>query len=179
MLGRFQDMGDHGMVRKLEAAPVTIAGTPRAYRAVRDEAMHRLGIGPMHRMTSVMRGIFVQSHQTREYTFAEKVNLWRGKLASGVSALWDEAMATDVSEAVPALEPPVYFFHGRHDYTVSYSLAKAYFDELRASVKGFYTFECSAHSPMFEEPGKTVRILREDVLGGTNRLADPTPSRAL
>ena len=33
-------------------------------------------------------------------------------------ALWDEAMATDVSEAVPALELPVYFFHGRHDYTV-------------------------------------------------------------
>jgi hypothetical protein len=41
-----------------------------------------------------------------------------------------------------------------------------------APVKGFYTFEQSAHSPMFEEPGKMRRILREDVLAGTNHLAD-------
>jgi pimeloyl-ACP methyl ester carboxylesterase len=179
MLGQFRAVADQRMVRKLEVAPVTVPGTQRAYLAVRDEAMHRLGICTMHKMTSVMRGILLQSLQTREYTFAEKVNLWRGKLASGVSALWDEAIASDVSESVPALNLPVYFFHGTHDYTVSYLLAKAYFDQLRAPMKGFYTFECSAHSPMFEEPAKTVRILRDDVLGGTNRLADPTPSRAL
>jgi hypothetical protein len=39
-------------------------------------------------------------------------------------------------------------------------------------LKGFYTFEQSAHSPMFEEPEKTVRVLREDVLAGANSLAD-------
>jgi hypothetical protein len=40
-------------------------------------------------------------------------------------------------------------------------------------LKGFYTFENSAHSPMFEEPERTLRILREDVLPGRNHLADP------
>lgn len=50
--------------------------------------------------------------------------------------------------------------------------ASTYFDRLTAPVKGFYTFRESAHSPMFEEPDKFVRILREDVLNGTNRLAD-------
>ena len=45
---------------------------------------------------------------------------------------------------------------------------------LQAPVKGFYTFERSAHSPMFEEPEKTLTILREDVLAGANRLADAT-----
>lgn len=43
-----------------------------------------------------------------------------------------------------------------------------------APLKGFYTFEQSAHSPVFEEPGKVMTILREDVLNGANRLADKT-----
>ena len=43
------------MARKLEAAPVTMTGgTPRAYLAVRDRAMHRLGVGTTHDMKSVL-----------------------------------------------------------------------------------------------------------------------------
>jgi hypothetical protein len=40
-------------------------------------------------------------------------------------------------------------------------------------VKGFYTFQHSAHSPLFEEPEKTCKILREDVQAGANGLANP------
>ena len=145
---------------------------PPGYLAVRDEAMHRLGVGTMHGMTDVMRGLFVGSLQAREYTLGEKVNLWRGKFSTGVSALWSEAIATDLSEKLPAVDVPVYFLHGHHDYTVSYPLARAYLERLRAPVKGFYTFEQSAHSPMFEEPERTQRILREDVLRGTSGRAD-------
>jgi hypothetical protein len=43
---------------------------------------------------------------------------------------------------------------------------------LRAPIKGFYTFENSAHSPIFEEPDKAQQILVEDVLAGKNDLAD-------
>ena len=145
---------------------------PPGYLAVRDEGMHRLGVGTMHEMTDFMRGLFVGSFRAREYTLGEKVSLWRGKFSAGVSALWSEVITTDLAEQVPALDLPVYFLHGSYDYTVSYPLAKAYFERLRAPVKGFYTFEQSAHSPMFEEPEKTLRILREDVLRGTNSLAD-------
>lgn len=50
------------MVRKLEAAPVTLtAGTPDAYRALRDGAMHSLGIGTTHDMKSVITGLFLPS----------------------------------------------------------------------------------------------------------------------
>ena len=66
---------------------------------------------------------------------------------------------------------PVYFFEGIYDYTCSYTLAKAYFEQLKAPVKGFYTFEQSAHSPLFEEPEKMQNILQEDVLVGVNNLA--------
>ena len=65
-----------------------------------------------------------------------------------------------------------YFVHGRYDYTASYPLALDYFDKLDAPLKGFYTFENSAHSPAFEEPENMLRVLREDVLMGATRLAD-------
>jgi pimeloyl-ACP methyl ester carboxylesterase len=172
MLEQFKENGNTRMVQKLEAAPVTITdGIPKAYLAVRDTAMHSLGIGTTHDMDSVITGIFLPSLQFREYILAEKINLWRGKARSGVSALWNEVIATDLSTRVPELNLPVYFFHGIHDYTVSYKLAKDYFEQLKAPVKKFYTFEQSAHSPMFEEPEKMLKILREEILVGTHELA--------
>jgi pimeloyl-ACP methyl ester carboxylesterase len=98
--------------------------------------------------------------------------MWRGKSHSGISILWANMLATDLSRQVTELKIPVYFFHGIYDYTVSYTLAKDYFEKLLAPVKGFYTFERSAHSPLFEEPEKLRHILQEDVLAGVNNLAD-------
>jgi pimeloyl-ACP methyl ester carboxylesterase len=176
MLRRFTEAGDGRMVRRLEAAPVTMAGgTPRAYLAVRDRAMHRLGAGTTHDMKSVISGIFWPSLRSPQYTAAEKVRLWRGKLSSGVSVLWDEMLATDLAERVTTLSLPAYFFHGMHDYTVSYQLAKDYAERLKAPLTGFYSFERSAHSPMLEEPEKVRKIMREDVLAATNGLADGSP----
>jgi pimeloyl-ACP methyl ester carboxylesterase len=68
--------------------------------------------------------------------------------------------ATDLRQQVTDLNLPVYFFHGSHDYTVSYSLARDYFEQLRAPSKGFYTFEQSAHSPMCEGPKKCCVFCR-------------------
>jgi pimeloyl-ACP methyl ester carboxylesterase len=134
--------------------------------------MHRLGVGTTYEMKSVLSGLVWPSITSSAYTPAEKVRLWRGKLATGVSALWTDMLATNMSERVPELSLPAYFFHGIHDYTVSYQLAKEYVSNLRAPLKGFYTFSHSAHSPIFEEPDKARRILRENVLAGTNDLAD-------
>jgi pimeloyl-ACP methyl ester carboxylesterase len=177
MLDRFRGLGDVEMVRKLEAAPVTMqGGMPADYVAVRDDAMHRLGIGTMHTMTNYLQGLFLGSLQTREYTLGEKLGLWRGKFSAGVSPLLDEITTTDLSQVLPAVDLPVYFFHGSYDYTVNYALAKAYSERLEAPLKGFYTFGQSAHSPMFEQPQKTLQILRKDVLTGSNHLADAQQS---
>lgn len=173
MLEQFKANGNPKMVQKLEATPVTMTdGTPGAYLAVRDEAMHSLGIGTMREMNSVITGMFLPSWQNRDYTLMEKVNMWRGKASSGVSILWKTIMATDLSQEVTEFAIPIYFFHGVYDYTCSYTLAKEYFQKLNAPVKGFYTFEQSAHSPMFEEPAKMQTILQKDVLVGANNLAD-------
>ena len=172
MLPQFKEDGNTRMVRRLEAAPVTMTvPLPHAYNAMRDEAMHSLGIGTTHDMRSVVSGLFIPSWQFREYTLSEKVALWRGKLFSR-RIMWNQVLAMDLTSQLTELDLPVYFFHGIYDYTVSYTEAKSYFEKIKAPIKGFYTFERSAHSPIFEEPEKMVKILREDVLPGTNNLAD-------
>jgi len=173
LLEQFTRSGNTRMVRRLEAAPVTeTAGTPAGYLAVRDRAMHSLGVGTTRDMTSVLRGIVWPSLRSPHYTPAEKARLWLGKRASGVSVLWDEVLASDLAELVPELALPGYFFHGRYDYTVSYQLARDYVARLKAPLKGFYTFARSAHSPVMEEPERAREILRADVLAGASRLAD-------
>lgn len=161
------------MVRKLEAAPPPMSTGPLspAYAALRDEAMHGLGVGSTRDMKSVITGVFLPSWFSRVYTLQEKVNLWRGKRFSS-AMLRDTVFATDLTNRVTGLELPVYLFHGAYDYTVSYTEAKSYFEKLQAPLKGFYTFAQSAHSPMFEEPDKVLKILQEDVLTGANTLAD-------
>jgi pimeloyl-ACP methyl ester carboxylesterase len=174
-LAEYRNSGNMRMARKLEAAPPTMTvPLPAAYNALRDAYMHSLGIGTTRKMTSVVTGIFLPSWQFRGYTLAEKVNLWRGKVYSRSRdfSLWDTMQATDLTQQVTELVIPVYFFHGKYDYTCAYPLARAYWEELKAPLKGFYTFENSAHSPIFEEPEKALKILLEDVLNGANTLAD-------
>jgi pimeloyl-ACP methyl ester carboxylesterase len=65
MLERYRARGDMDMVRRLEAAPVTMTGPlPPAYMALRDKAMHGLGVGTTRDMTSVVTGIFIPSWQS-------------------------------------------------------------------------------------------------------------------
>ncbi len=174
-LEQYKKIGNINMVHRLEAAPPTMTvPLPARYEALRDAYMHGIGIGTTHDMKSVVTGIFLPSWQFREYTLGEKVNLWRGKISSRSRDfnLWDKVQVTDLTQKVTELAIPVYFFHGKYDYTCAYPLAQDYFEQLEAPVKGFYTFEASAHSPIFEEPVKTLRILLQDVLAGTNNLAD-------
>ena len=172
-LEQYRQAGDKKMLQRLQKFPIPeMDSVPNSYRGLRDETMHDLGIGTMHKMKSVISGIFLPTWQNREYTIREKIGIWRGKWSSHSIRMWDQIMATDLTVEVPKLDLPVYFCDGIYDYTVSYTLAKCYFEKLQAPLKGFYTFSQSAHSPMFEEPEKFRRILCEDVLAGTISLAD-------
>jgi len=171
----YQARGDAAMVRKLKSAPVSLMdGTSDAWMRLRDKAMHAIGVGTTRDMKSVISGMFLPVWKCRAYTVREKIAVWRGKAWSR-SILWDEVLRTDLAERVGRLEIPVYFFLGRYDYTTSYDLARDYFLKLDASVKGFYTFEQSAHSPLFEEPERAREILRRDVLEKQTILSDPMP----
>jgi pimeloyl-ACP methyl ester carboxylesterase len=173
MLAEYRKRGDTKMVRDLEAAPVSMTtGTPEEYLKLRDKAMHRLGIGTTHDMKSVITGLFLPSWKFPGYTLREKINLWRGRAFSRSFGLWDQFIWIDLRKEIPRLEIPVYLLEGKYDYTCTTELARDYFRKLDAPMKGFYEFGDSAHSPVLEQPAEAYRILQDDVLAGTNSLAD-------
>jgi pimeloyl-ACP methyl ester carboxylesterase len=145
---------------------------PVKYLKTRDTAMHELGIGTMRKIRNVVTGLFLPSVYFSEYTIPEKFYLWYDKSKSGISQSWEQMTRTNLIETKNNFKIPVYFLHGLYDYTCSYELAKKYFDRIDAPIKGFYTFDQSAHSPLFEEPEKMNRILINDVKNLRTNLAD-------
>ena len=170
---QFVAAGNTKMVAALDQTPLPeLQSMPESYKGVRDQAMHSLGIGTTHKMTSVVTGIFLPVILSPVYTLGEKLNFWRAKWSVNTTHLWNEILETDLTTLVPRLSIPVYLFSGRYDYTVSQVLARRYYDQLEAPLKGFYTFTESAHSPLFEEPERMRQILASDVLAGSVGMAD-------
>lgn len=62
-----------------------VARAPEPYHAYigAAQAVNRLGVGTTHDMKSVLSGIFWPSVRSPQYTAAEKIQLWRGKLSRG------------------------------------------------------------------------------------------------
>lgn len=141
--------------------------------SIRDQFMHELGIGTMHKMKSVFWDIFVPVWTCKAYTLREKINIWKSKFSFlPKTKLNKEVLTTNFAGMAPKLDVPVYFLSGKFDMTVNIDLSKAYFDQLQAPLKGFYTFKNSAHSPLFEEPLLARQIIEHNVLKGNINLAD-------
>lgn len=87
----------------------------------------------------------------REYTLSDKLNYLIGAEKSA-RLLWPAIVGTDLNQTTASLSIPVYIFQGVHDYQTPYVVAKRYFDGLNAPQKAFFTFNHSAHGPIFEEP---------------------------
>ena len=88
------------------------------------------------------------------------------------TTLWEELTETDLFVEIDTIDIPIYFLHVIFDYTVNYSLTKEYFNSINSPIKGFYTFNNSAHSPIFEDPMKVIKIILEDVFKKENKLSD-------
>jgi pimeloyl-ACP methyl ester carboxylesterase len=59
------------------------------------------------------------------------------------------------------MKVPVYFISGEYDYNCPWELVKEYSENVSAPLKGFYKIQGSAHSPLWENPEETCRILRD------------------
>lgn len=172
LLGAYKARGNATMVRKLEAASVSMeSGLSPAWMRLRDAAMHGAGVGQARDMNSVITGIFLPVWRVRAYTVVDKINVWRGKLWSQ-PFFWETLLRDDLDARLTEFDLPVYFFIGRYDQTASPTLSRAYLETINAPAKGLYVFEESAHSPMFEEPRRATPILLQDVLRGANVLPD-------
>ncbi len=95
-----------------------------------------------------------------EYSLADKINYLKG-MKFTKKYLWDTIMKTNLFKTLPSQKIPIYILQGTSDYETTYIISKSYFDSLKAPLKKFYTFENSAHSPIFEEPDKFNSILNE------------------
>lgn len=91
--------------------------------------------------------------------------------------MWESFLRTDLTHQIKALDLPVYFLSGVHDLTANHRLSKKFFAQFKAPVKGFYTFQDSAHSPLFEEPRLGRDVLKQDVLSQETRLSDAAAMR--
>lgn len=175
MLEQYRMMGNKKRIKQFEECPVRESDEMyRKYKSsmLRDLAMHELGVGTARDMDSVIKDIFFASLRCTAYTPMERINIWRGKAFVDSSKRSNDKKSFNAFEDVKEIEIPIYFLAGKYDYTCCYSLQKEYYEMLKAPMKGFYTFENSAHSPLFEEPQKGMTILREDVKKGKNTMSD-------
>lgn len=166
MINYFTEQGEMNKVKKLEA----VYGKP-GYGKIEQKFMCEAGIETTRTAQSQYQAIFLPTMESPEYTLGEKINLWRGLILNKKSPLSDDSHSSKLDELNTKFEVPIYFVAGKYDYICPAELVKEYFDRIEAPMKGFYLFEESAHSPLFEEPDKVVAVLEEDVKQGKNELS--------
>ena len=99
---------------------------------------------------------------TDEASLLDLVKFGRGN-AFSLKHLHEEGSKFDFPARVDALEVPVFFLLGRHDWNTPSVLAADYFEQIEAPRKELVWFEGSAHNPPFEEPERFNRVLIERV----------------
>ena len=130
--------------------------TQRSYLARFGGEVHRSRFGASGRVAG---GLLF----SREYTLADRVNVFRGILGS-MKLLWPELLEVDLFERVPEINVPVFFIEGRYDHECPSEIAERYFSALRAPAKQLIWFDRSAHLPNAEERDLFNRIMVEKVL---------------
>ncbi len=121
--------------------------------------VNRFGGGTLHEVHGMWPVIKIVLN-SRIYTLGEKLNFMNAGMFS-LEHLWLDVVNINLFDHIDSMKVPVYIFHGIHDYTTPYLVAKDFFDQLKAPHKGFYTFTNSAHSPVMEEVAKFNSIVKE------------------
>jgi pimeloyl-ACP methyl ester carboxylesterase len=93
-----------------------------------------------------------------EYGFFDIPKVGKGSSFSSRHMQYD-AIAGPLLEEVRAVEVPVYFIAGRHDFTTPSELVEEYISILEAPKKRLIWFERSAHFPFFTQPEEFARVL--------------------
>ncbi|MBS6764898.1 MAG: alpha/beta hydrolase [Clostridium sp.] len=164
LLAAAEEKNDQQAIDKLKKYTLTVpSDVTTEYLMLRSDLLSKYGYGVYHIAKSKME-LLMPVMSAKEYTIKDKYGYAMGALLSLEQPMNQAQYTTDLNETVPALEIPVYIFHGSYDRQVSFDLSKAYFEQLQAPHKAFYSFEESAHSPFLEEPERFMEIVRREVL---------------
>lgn len=74
------------------------------------------------------------------------INRIRGSKQS-LEKLWLKLLEVDLFKTTTQFEIPIYFIEGRYDYNAPVSLARQFYDCIKAPKKELIWFEKSAHFP--------------------------------
>lgn len=122
--------------------------------------LHAAGGGTIKDKTE-FAGITWPIVTARCYTVKEKINYVRSMKMYRTTPLSKELDGFDYRQSIKELKIPVYFISGESDYNCPWELVKNYNEIIKAPEKGFYLIKNSAHSPLWENPEDTCRIMRE------------------
>ncbi|MGY3779080.1 alpha/beta fold hydrolase [Isobaculum melis] len=96
------------------------------------------------------------------YSFTEKKQFFGALFSSKLMTfLTNDMFDMNIGEEIESLVIPMYLFAGKHDLMACTEQALAFYDKIDAPKKSFYTYENSAHFPMFDEPQKFEKDLQE------------------
>jgi proline iminopeptidase len=93
-----------------------------------------------------------------ELTLRDLWNLF-ARVRWNMELLWPEFCRVDLAREIPAVDAPVFFVAGEHDWLTSPELARQYLDALRAPRKEFILFPRSGHVACFEEPRRFLEVM--------------------
>jgi len=164
MLQHAMEINDKPVIKRLKKIDRNSQDFPQLNYIIstRNQLLDRYGFGMIRDGISTF-DITVTYLFFKGYTFSEKIKYIRGQLFS-IEHLWNCFFEVNLFESSTAFQVPIYFLHGKYDYTVSYTLAREYFEIIEAPQKEFFTFENSAHSPHLEEREKFIQIVRNITL---------------
>ena len=95
------------------------------------------------------------------YTVKEKINYVVSMKMYRTTPLSKELDGFDYRQSMTERKVPTYFISGESDYNCPWELVKDYNEKINAPSKGFYLIKDSAHSPLWENPEDTCKVLRD------------------
>lgn len=135
---------------------------PPPWKNLRHDRVHQNYVdnfgGGITRDGKMVRKILLSLLTSKEYTLYDVIRFMRGQFFS-MQHLQQEMEQTNLAETITKVDIPIYFLMGTYDLMTPVELAEQYFIELSAEEKQIILFEKSAHTPIFEEPEKFLKIL--------------------
>ena len=123
--------------------------------------MTKYGGGTYNEKENIWKSVIVPVLLSPEYSLYDLYRYAKGSYYC-LGQLWDEiSESIRFDETVKELEVPVYITQGIHDQNTPSSIARKWFDELKAPHKEWISFELSAHSPIKEESERWGEVIRE------------------
>jgi pimeloyl-ACP methyl ester carboxylesterase len=98
-----------------------------------------------------------------EYSWLDVVRYLAGIKSSMDFLEQNDIAGIDMYKLVPELKMPYFILAGIQDVFTDLDLTRAYFDFIKTPYKKFYVFEQSTHHPPYEEPGKYLDIMINEV----------------